>query len=397
MSKIFIENGQEGSKNLFNKKQLYKIVSRSNMKNLIDFNFGEKRLYGRVDKYFQPVIPNENYFKLVELKAGTPEAVKVFDFVADAFADLQNKFKIKVVRSEISADEKFLTDIIPVAAYEDPKQIFQKYTDSFIMAVENIIIDNNLRFMNFDQFINVLMPYIENFLKDNTLPFPAYVKSKSCPMNVSGLVIEIADIEPNDDAEKYKSFYKSKNWEFFLNACNTYGFMVDCNMPNKIIADINSAPMMQKMAAYAPEINSGSKFMANCYNHAAFDYYLTFKGFLYTLYSSNRPRTIVTTVNNSYDGTRSIITKAKSYTYSTFVDEIGEQKLLNLYMKIRFIEEESQFSEYEKKVIMRDTLQVVGIDGILNAILVFELLLNKTFDYSGSLSYIQKRREDLRK
>ena len=38
MSKIFIENGQEGSKNLFNKKQLYKIVSRSNMKNLIDFN-----------------------------------------------------------------------------------------------------------------------------------------------------------------------------------------------------------------------------------------------------------------------------------------------------------------------------------------------------------------------
>ena len=216
-------------------------------------------------------------------------------------------------------------------------------------------------------------------------------------MSVSGLLIEIADIDPNDDDEKYKSFYKSKNWEFFLNACNAYGFMVDCNMPNRIIADINSVAMMQKMSAYAPEINSASKFMVNCYSHTAFDYYETFKGFLYTLYSSNRPRSIVTTVNNSYDGTRTIIRKAKNYSFSKFSTEIGEDKLFDLYMQIRFMEEESQFSKYEKKVIIRDCIQLSLMKGISEAILVFELLLNKTFDYSGSLSYIQKRREDLRK
>ena len=71
MSKFFIRDNTEGSKKLFNKKQMYKLVSRSSYNNLIDFNFGEKRLYGRVDKYLQPVTPNENFFKLVELKAGT--------------------------------------------------------------------------------------------------------------------------------------------------------------------------------------------------------------------------------------------------------------------------------------------------------------------------------------
>jgi len=397
MSKFFIENDQEGSKKLFSKKQIYKIVTTSKMNNLIDFNFGEKRLYGRVDKLVQPVVPNENYFKFVELKAGTPEPVKIFNFVADAFADLQNRFKIKVVRSEISADEKFLTDIIPVSAYQDPKQIFQKHSDSFSIAVGNVIKENNLRFTNFNEFINILMPYIENFLKDNVITYPAFVKSKTCPMSINGLVIEIADIDPNDDAEKYKSFYKSKNWEFFLNACNTYGFMVDCNMPNRIIADLNSAPMMEKMAAYAPEINSAAKFMSNCYNHAAFNYYETFKGFLYTVYSSNKAINVVTTVNNSYDGTRSTIRKVKNYSYSSFLNEIGEERLMSLYMQIRFMEEESQFSKYEKMVIIRDTKRMSQMQSVSEAVLIFELLLNKTFDYSGSLSYIKKRRDDLRK
>ena len=181
MSKFFIENDKESSKNLFNKKQMYKLVSKSGYTNLIDFNFGEKRLYGRVDKFFQPITPNESFFRLVELTTDTPQPVKVFDFVADAFADLQNRFKIKVARSEISKDEEFLTDIVPVAAYQDPKQIYQKYTDSFVIAVGNVITNNNLKFTNFNEFVNVIMPYINNFLKENVITYPAFVKSRTCP------------------------------------------------------------------------------------------------------------------------------------------------------------------------------------------------------------------------
>lgn len=397
MSKFFIEDSKEGSKKLFNKKQMYKLVSRSDYNNLIDFNFGEKRLYGRVDKYFQPITPIEGFLQLVELKTGTPQPVKVFNFVADAFADLQNRFKIKVVRSEISADEEFLSDLVPVSAYQDPKQIYQKHIDSFTIAVGNVIQDNNLKFTNFGEFINVIMPYMKNFLKENVITYPAFIKSKECPMSISGLVIEIADIDPNNDNLKYKSFYKSKNWDFFLNACNTYGFMVDCNMPNRIIADINSPAMQEKIASYAPAVNSAAKFTSYCYEHAAFSYYQSFKTFLYTAYSANAPRTIVTTTNNKYDGTRSVVRKVKSYSYSEFVFEIGDSELFDLYMQIRFMEEESKFSKYEKLVAIRDSIKMSQINGIDDGILIFELLLNKTFDYSGSLSYIKKRRDDLGK
>ena len=238
MSRFFIENDSETPKDIFKKKQIFKTVSRSKLSNLIDFNYGEKRLYGRVDRYFQPVVPNSQYLEIVNLKTSTPDPIPVFNFVADAFAELQNKFKLKLATGEISANEDFLSTLVPTAAYLDPKDIFYNYTQSFSVAVGNVIADNNLKFHNFTEFVNVIMPYIKNYLKDKVITYPAFVKSRQCPMNINGLVIELAEIDPNDDKTKYDKFYKSKNWDFFLNACNTYGFMVDCNMPNRIIADI---------------------------------------------------------------------------------------------------------------------------------------------------------------
>ena len=46
-------------------------------------------------------------------------------------------------------------------------------------------------------------------------------------------------------------------------------------------------------------------------------------------------------------------------------------------MKIRFMEEESQFSKYEKNTMIRDVLNIVRIKTVTDAILIFELLLNK--------------------
>ena len=397
MSRFFIENEKENSKDLFNKKQMFKLVSQSQFNNLIDFNYGEKRLYGRVDRYFQPIIPNDTYLQIVNLKTSTPNPIGVFNFVADAFAELQGKFKLKKAAGEINRSDQFLADLVPTLAYQDPKEIFNKYMDSFSLAVGNVISDNNLKYTNFPQFINVILPYIQNYLKEKVITFPAFVKSKQCPMNINGLVIEIGTLDPNNDKDKYDKFYKSDNWDFFLNACNTYGFMVDCNMPNKIIADIDSPNMIEKMRNYNPNINSAGAFITNCYSSVAESYFDKFNLFLYKIYSENKPINYVTTVNNKYDGTKSQITKAISYKYSDFVTEVGQDYLLELYFNIRFMEEESQFTNYEKNIMIRDTIGLSKIEGIPSAITKFEKLLNKTFDYSGSLGYIQRRQRDLRK
>jgi hypothetical protein len=59
------------------------------------------------------------------------------------------------------------------------------------------------------------------------------------------------------------------------------------------------------------------------------------------------------------------------------------------------MEEESQFSEYEKNSLITESVGIAKIN-LPAAIDIFESILNKTFDYSGSLSYITQRQKNLR-
>ena len=61
MSTFFKENNRESTYNLFNKGIVYKgTVIRPEDNNLVDFNFGEKFLYGRVRRDSTPVVPVGN-------------------------------------------------------------------------------------------------------------------------------------------------------------------------------------------------------------------------------------------------------------------------------------------------------------------------------------------------
>ena len=63
---------------------------------------------------------------------------------------------------------------------------------------------------------------------------------------------------------------------------------------------------------------------------------------------------------------------------------------LELYCKIRFIEEESHYTPTEQFQLIDDVMELARMD-IGRALYGFERILNKTFDYSGSLSYINER------
>ncbi len=397
MSKYFVNNSSESVKDIFRKKQLYKLVARSNMPNLVDFTFAEKALYGRVNRQYQPIVANENTFVMSDLSSGTPNSIKAYNFVVDAFKDLQNKFKIKAASSQIDTSDEFLTDLIPIAGYVDPKILYRNYKLAYVSGMGNVINKNKLKFSDFDEFINVMLPYINNTLKTKVFTFQAFMKSKECPINASGLVIEIgAKIKSNDDDFKYKKFYQSKNWNFFLNACNAYGFMVDCNMPNRLVADISSLAMIEKMVQYNEQINSTDAFLLGCYNTTTADDLDDFKRFLYDIYNKNKKRNIVTAAKISSDNTRAVTQEVRTYSYSNFLADYNDEYFFKLYSKIRFMEEESFFSAAEKRNLTENVMELMRVDRLIG-LTAFELIINKTFDYNGSLSYISDRQNSLRR
>jgi hypothetical protein len=227
-------------------------------------------------------------------------------------------------------------------------------------------------------------------MKIRTIPFtePAFVKSRYCPINASGLVVEIADLDPTNDDDKINKFLNSKNWAFYVNACNSYGFMVDRFIPWRLVADIGSQDMIKEYASKYGIDHTNKVFRYNYKTvHAA--YFLKFRYYMLNLYNKIKVKDY--TVQEQCDGrTVNKIITPQTYTKYKFDNLYSELYFLKLYFKIRFMEEESKFEPSERKNLIDDCLQLYSSQNLGVALKNFERILNKPFDYNGSLSYYYK-------
>ena len=166
--------------------------------------------------------------------------------------------------------------------------------------------------------------------------------------------------------------------------------MVDANNPQRLVADIGSPTMLEYMKLFNSTIVSTTDFLNRSYDLVGSSYFEIFKFFLFNIYNNSRRIKRVKLTENLNDGSKIEIINTVSLTFAQFVKKYGNLYFLKLYIKTRFLEEESKFTEYEKNSIINETLELAKFD-ILLAVDSFEVIVNQTFDYSGSLSYITHR------
>jgi len=389
MSLYYVESNKESSKELFEKRTIYGVDARQsaeNYANLVDFNFAEKFLYGRVDRLFTPIVFAPGFLELKQI--GAPQKnMFVINFVADAFKALSLEFKRCAASGQISNEDPFLSNLTVHKAYEEPAALYNRYTTTINTAIQAEFRRRNIRVKNFDEFIKEL----ELLLGASVPRFPytklAYIKSKICPISCSGLAIEIADLDYSNDQEKINQFVNSRNWEFYVNACRSYGFMVDKFVPWRIVADIGSSAMVRYGVEYG--VNTTNKILNLGYVYAHASYFDEFKRFLLNLYNKVKLTNFVETTECNGVTTAAVITP-QSYTFERLSTIYSEIHFLKLYFKIRFLEEESHFKDFQKEILMDDCIEIYHIKGSYKCLEVFERILNKTFDYRGSLSYIRE-------
>jgi len=164
MSSFYKENNNETSLELFNKKLIYKFdVLASGYSNLIDFNFAEKRLYGRVSKLFEPIVV-KNYvleLKSIPLGSDSKQNFSALNFVADAFGDLAKLFQRKSMKNEIDAKDPFLAQLAVHKAYENSKGLYNAHMEQYLEALDELFQEDNVKFVTFDKFsVIVVLPAV---------------------------------------------------------------------------------------------------------------------------------------------------------------------------------------------------------------------------------------------
>jgi len=90
MPVIYAKSNQESTFELFyNRISYYNVLQQTaaTYSNLVDFNFGEKYLYGRVNRLFVPIILNQSMLslKVFDKTVAAEKTLSAAAFVVDAF------------------------------------------------------------------------------------------------------------------------------------------------------------------------------------------------------------------------------------------------------------------------------------------------------------------------
>ncbi len=387
MSIFFKEDNSESAKELFDKKSFYNTVTDTDHPNLVDFEFAEKALYGRVDRLYRPINLKDYFLELKRLPSdGDTSSIKyALNFVVDAFEQLRRVFAKKAFRGEIATDDKFLSQLTVGLAYQNPVKLYNQHISSYSNAFEGILRNNNIHFLTFDEFVRKLFPFLKKSLRKRPFTYPAFTKSTYCPIHCTGFVIDISDNECDNDLEKIELFYKSPNWRFYLESCNNFGFMVDKNNPWRLVADIGSAEMLARAERYG--IRDTDEILNIAFQLSHRKYIENFKVILFDMYNRFKKNRITKLSTIKPDGERIVTEVPTRYSLASLIEQYGESYFLKLYCMIRFEEEESHFSESEKFRIIDNLIELSKVNLTL-AYDNFETILGRTFDYRGSLSYI---------
>ena len=387
MSELYAATNNETTYNLYNKRINYSLrVLGEGNNNVVDFNFGENLYYGRVGLNMAPIIVDKSRLTSLSYTSDEGQELQLLNFVNDIFSEMARQFTKSVMLKKIKSDDPYLSELRVFRAYQSPKVGYQNHQQRYFKTIKKYILDNNKYFSNFEEFLEILMPFLRHMVTRVPFTLPGYVKSRSCSVLESGLAVEIADLDHTNDDEKISAFINSPNWEFYVNACNTYGFRIDANIPWRIVMDIGSLEVHPYSARYG--LPSRSAILTKAYRSASMEGWVKFVQNLLDLYNFCRQERFFLTeeCNGAIVSTE---IKTVEYTLQKLLSRTRSRKsFLKLYLYLRLYEEQPNMREEDMSSLVRDTIALCQTrKSYRPLVLYFESIINKEFDKPGSLHY----------
>lgn len=322
---------------------------------------GEYQFYGKVNEQLQPVYAKKEKLKLVNNK----ESIFALDFVAKKFADLKQNFVKCTTIGTISKEDPYLSVLKPIKGFVSVEEEYKNYINDILTSINQNYLVTTKKINNitkFEDYIMTLIQYSKSTSRTIPLTKSSFLKTNFCPMNVSGLVIELAELPYSDDTIKY-NFTTSPNFKFFQNACIKHGFSIDYNAPWRIIADIDSPPMIEMMEAmgydrttiFTTHFNDSSTLEVDNIKKVLYNGYSNLVRTKPNIFNTKECRTKVTTE----------IVPRKQISIKNANEIIDDQVAINMYILIRANEQENTFSNSALENLNKNAfsyLKALGIE-----------------------------------
>ena len=341
----------------------------------------EKPYFGRYDLSGNPIYILEKNLKQIPTK-NTKESFFAVNFVVDAFQDLQKHFSQALVSKKINKD--FPLSDLPVAqAYVNSETLYQRYINNLFEAfILSYIGGNGLHctINDFSDFNKHLRDYFKSFGQGTPLTFSSFIGSKRCPSSVCGLFIDLQPTGFSDDTKKVNEIMSKNDFAFFISSAKNYGFLVDKNVPWRLVADISSPKMIQYMGKYNSGLNKDNLFKTYYTKAYVTDIEMMMNNIVafYNNYVSSRPyNSRPTSVYTSGDiGTtkeiRKTVTRNKKRNkigIKEILQTYGIEDVLEFYFTMKTYETGATLADFARDALVREAMvrkDTLGIDFALS-------------------------------
>lgn len=370
------KNNLKSAISLFVQRTRYKLYAYEGLNisdNVRDLTFGEFQMYGRIDTNQMPIVPLDEH--LVNVNEGDNN-VRILDFVAEAFEDIQQAFRNACLLNYIPTGHRYLSLITPVRGYSDPTDEYARYIEGILAIYQEIYISEQNRrsqIITFKDYVNGLIDYLQVLTSDTPITFSSWQKSKNSSIFTSGIAIGIAELNAGDDRAKYVNFFSSDVFQYYLNICKQNGFNVSHNTPWVIFADLGSAVMQSRYLSKRNIGNTTEIFNNRFQNAHNLDIELLEDAIVrnYNRFISIYPIEKRYTICNNNNIKHNIIYREPT---NSFVGTLSDSHIIRLYCEMKNIEEDYVFHKSD-----------------LNKIAKMAMNLAKRFDIQRGIGYVNEK------
>ena len=232
-------------KNLFEERKRYESSTTEERLNVFNNWDSEQFLYGKVNKRDRTVAPLDR----TSLKKVINSDVFVLNFVADAFEDMK-EYYLKNLNSSTNFQVPPFASMSTLEARKGYIKPIGLYRQGMAKARDIFVRDYlfGQRIENFDQALEKFNNFIRDYANKIPLLYSVFVASSACPVQCSGLTLEITR-DPHSNSDPKYDLIDDALFDFYLDMLSKFGFVAAKNAPWCLVANLNS-PMMYEYAKF---------------------------------------------------------------------------------------------------------------------------------------------------
>jgi len=375
---LFLGQNNENARAAFEQRALYKenALEEYNHLNLSDFLYNNP-LYGKIDRVGNAIFPNDNF--LIQYASPSDTPVFGLDFVVRAYENFYKSFIIDVVdKNGMKNFNSTLINIFPQKGFQSIHDVFQDHTtiifDSFIELLNNNPAQRK-KICNYKKFLNFYFWFIAETAKRAPVTQCGFIKSRFCPPNISGLIVEI-DTEQNcgDDTAKQELFFNDPLFDNYLKSAVQFGFSVDKNVPWRLVARPYTSKMKFFRSLEDPtQPDFFKKYYLKSYLYDYNDFKLTAQTFYESFVAAYQE--YQSAVYNKTTGKTTFVSRIRPLPTESEIDALSERTWLKNYFHIRLLEKGKKFTQKDFKRDLKTIYRAYNKKGIYRALAKMELML----------------------